>query len=218
MKCGSSMFCSAGKCYKNGDCVGDSCTTTEKTSSSVIIVAIVVPIGVCFLITIFCVSCLRRRKYYQSQRREVPIPYRGNVNNVNQNQAVIMQNQQMQNNQNNNGYPAETKYYQQGMVQQGIPIDSVVLPNGQPYFPNDAAKQENYAIHQSHMGGEGSGYNQRVYGQPPQNFPNAQGYNNMGQPYMAGYQYPIGMNNNYNNNNNGNLWIIYLNSIASGDY
>ena len=214
IKCGSSMYCSNGRCFNNGDCSTTDCNTT--TSAAVIVIAIVVPIGVCILITFICICWLRRRKYYQNNQREVAMQYRANVSH--QNQAVIMQNQAA------NGQNPQTNYYPQGMinqqgnyqqgmyqqginqqemVQKGIPINSVVIPNGQPYFPHDAAKQEDYAIHQSHMGGEASGYNNRVYGQPPpQNFSQVpQGYN-VGQPYMAGYQYPT---NNYNNNNN-NLW------------
>jgi hypothetical protein len=149
---------------------------------------------------------MNRRKYY-ANRREVAIPYaQRQIINANANQMMMnpnvgnfqnvqnvqnVQNGQIQNvpiQQTNYEYDPNSKY-QQNNIQQGIPINNVVLPQGQPYFPNDAAKQEAYGIHQSQMGGGSDFNNNRVIGQPPQNYYNNDN-NNMGQNNY------VGQNNN----------------------
>jgi len=96
--------------------------------------------------------------------------------NIVQNSYIPARDPNQQQPQNNN--QPQNNYQQQQQPQfnnqKSVPIHNVILPNGEPYFPNEPNKQEDYAIHESQMGQ--LNHNVKIVGQPLQDNINY-GYN-----------------------------------------
>ena len=211
MKCGT-MCCSSGRCY---DSSSSACSSSSSSTSAGIIVAIIVPIAFCFIVVI--IICIRRQRYNRRRYIERQIPAQTHV--------IIAQPEIVQAQAYYQMYPQAQQQQPQANYnyQQNVPINNVVLPQGQEYFPNDAYNQENYAVHQSNMGGNQD--NVKIVGQPPQY--GQPGQYNMGQPaqYNMGQpgQYNMGQLAQYNNGqpgqyNNGQPGQYNNNNIAGYQY
>ena len=161
IKCGSSMCCSNGKCYNNDDEVCKS-TSTSSSSTAVIIIAIFIPIGVCIVLILIYIYW-RKKKY--ARYNEAPI-VQAQLNIVNNNYPAQSNDQQQPqyNNQQQPQYDDQQQQQPQYNNQKSIPINNVILPNGQPYFPDEPNKQGDYAVHESQMGQFNN--NVKIVGQP----------------------------------------------------
>lgn len=176
MKCGSSMCCMGGKCYDSGD---ENCSTITTTATTIIIVvAIIFPFFIITCIVIFlCRRRMMRNRFNaynnNAAAARAPVGARYTISNNNPAPPPIYQPPIHYQNVNNPprevmGSPFREPVYEEGGKSNvefvPMPIKSVVIQQGQPYFPKEIQQGE-YAIHQSHMGGA-AGNQERVIGQP----------------------------------------------------